>query len=247
MTNFFELCRQRTGKSILDSGDHYGRHYEQPPIPEDTPMIREWDKGCPATLETTVYLNEAYEIDEELQAAWIVWNEEHGEDLDWFTSAMEFMEQAGYESCARDNVYNHENDLSQVFVWEVWRKPGREHLDWIYDDEAVIVVHVHTGCDVRGGYTSPVFCRTKGEYTAPVDLCAQYRIDQLRENGVELSDEERQKRDEEWQCGYSSYPYGALEKDVARWFEFTRTRDSVCVQLNDGTIAKVTAEGPYLG
>ena len=247
MTNFFELCRQRTGKSILDSGDYYGRHYENPPIPEDTPMIREWHKGCPATIETAVYLTEMYEIDWRYQKDFETWDEKHGQDLDWFTSAMKFMKQAGYESCARDNAYNYENDLSQVFVWDVWCKPDQSQRDWIYDTDAVIVIHVHTGCDVRGGYTSPVFCRAKGECTLPVDLCAQYRIDQLRENGVELSHEECQKRDEKWQCGYTSYPYGALEKDVARWFEFTRTRDSVCVQLNDGTIAKVTAEGPYLG
>lgn len=271
--NFFELCRQNTGKSMCDSGDYYGRHYEQPPIPKDAPMIREWDKGCPATIETAVYLNEAYRVDPDWQENWKTWDEEHGEDLNWFESAQAFMEQAGYESCGRDNVYNGENDLSQTFVWEVWRSPDRDQMDWIYDEEAVIVIHVHTGCDVRGGYTSPVFCRSNTEYTAPVDVSAGYRIEEARNyrrvkyqqpwdgtlpaledpganfvSGPELLDHnECHTLDETWQPGYSSYPYGEMEKDVERWFEFTRTRDTVCVRLKDGLIAKVYAEGPYLG
>ena len=273
MTNFFELCRQNTGKSMCDSGDYYGRHYEQPPIPEDAPMIREWDKGCSATIETAVYLNEAYRIDPDWQEGWQSWAEIHGDDMSWFESAQAFMEQAGYVCEVRINTYNGESDLSQVFEAHVWRKPDQSQRDWIYDTDAVIVIFVHTGCDVRGGYTSPVFCQSNTENTVPVDVSAGYRIEEARNyrrakyqqpweemlpalkdpgadfvSGTELLDHnECRTFDETWQPGYSSYPYGEMEKAVERWFEFTRTRNTVCVKLKDGLIAKVYAEGPYLG
>jgi len=60
-------------------------------------------------------------------------------------------------------------------------------------------------------------------------------------------DDEHDDLDEHWQAGYSSYPYGELEQDVAEWHEDTRTIDSVEVTLKTGERVIVVARMPYLG
>lgn len=46
-----------------------------------------------------------------------------------------------------DNVYNHENLLSQIFQFTYFELPDR--------NERYVILQIHGGCDVRGGYTDP--------------------------------------------------------------------------------------------
>jgi len=255
---FEKYCRYNSGRAMCDSGDAYGRHWQRPPIPEDAPMIREWDKGCSATIETSKFLDKCLRIDEEIHKQFDEWVESLGKDdrTSWFELAETFMsehvkdfvweddpEQRPRHRFARDNVYNGENDLSQVYVWEAWGPESAKDREWFYSkDEYVTVIFIHTGCDVRGGYSPPIFCRSKIDYQVPMDLCAEYCVAESR---PEQDDNER--LDEHWQAGYSSFPYGQLEDDVERWFEFTRTRNSVCVKLKTGEVVKVMADVPYMG
>ena len=233
--NFFEICRQNTGRHFLDSGGAYGRHWEQPPIPPEAPLVKEWREGCPATLSTAVLLDRWYGIDAGLQESWGNWLETADGEAPWAELVEEFMACRGCRQECRDNVYNGENDLDQVFIFTVFESDT---------DDPVIVLQVHTGCDVRGGYADPVFCRSGEGLLPPVS--AGYEAVEgwgAPEDGVRkaLSKEELQALDEGWQQGWSSYPYGELDKDVERWFEFTRSRDAVCVLLATGEIAKVRA------
>lgn len=245
---FAQACRENTGAHMLDSGCAYGRHHEQPPIPEDAPVIKEWVAGCPATLETSAFLDDCLEIQHDMQAAWEKWDAEHP-DLDWFESGSKFLAERGYVQRARGNVYNGENDLSQVYIYEVYTlDDAKNDKDWVYnDDDTITIIRVHTGCDVRGGYGRPIFCRSRGDYSIPVDFCAQYRaVKGWNSDGEELDSSTLQEIDEQWQNGYSSYPYGKLVDDVAEWHEDTRTRNSVEVTLHTGVRVLVEADGPYV-
>lgn len=60
-----------------------------------------------------------------------------------------------------DNIYNSDNDLSQVFQFH---QLGETMYDYTF-------IQVHTGCDVRGGYTSPVVVQVlDGFWTWQVDF-----------------------------------------------------------------------------
>jgi len=245
---FAAACRENTGVSMCDSGGVNGRGWQQPPIPKGAPEIRDWCKGCSACIQTSVFLENRMEILRELQGRWQRWDNRRA-DLDWFESGAAFMEEAGYHQVDRDNVYNRENDLSSCYVYEVWQKNGEKSDDWIYDRSAVVALYMHTGCDVRGGYGRPIFCRSRGDYVIPIDLCAEYRASPAARpaDGCDVDWAHFRAIDERWQSGYASYPYGQLEADVAEWHEETRTRDSVEVTLKTGERVLVTAAPPYFG
>jgi hypothetical protein len=245
---FANACRENTGAAMCDSGDYYGRHWEKKDVPDAAVEIVEWDDGCPATISTAAYLDSRFEIDRKLQKYWESYSKKD-RDCTWFESADGFMKGLGYVERHRDNVYNEDNNLDQVFVYAAWQLVEHDTKgDWIYEDDGsvVTVIFIHTGCDVRGGYGRPIFCRKTGEYNVPMDLCAEYHAE-LPATGplepgrptppINLLPEERQELqeiDEQWTNSYTSYPYGALEKDVAEWHEDTRTRDSVEVTLHTG-------------
>lgn len=236
--------RHNTGKSFLDSGDFYGRHYEKPPITEETPMvsIETWGNSeISATIETASFLAETCEVDFKIQKQFEEWAaREENSELSWFEAGETFAtEILGLKQLARDNTYNGENDLSQTYVWEVYGQD--DDGDWIYADDALMVVYAHTGCDVRGGYAYPLFLRHLGDYSIPVDLVAEFGILAGRRDGVELSRDECQELDEEWQCGYSSHPSYHMSKQIVRIFDFTKTVNTVVAKLKSGEIVKIAA------
>lgn len=242
---FLDACRENTGKHFLDSGGESGRSWQQPPIqPDCNPVVlhtyeNEIDY---AVMETAHFLNDHLEVDTVLQNAWEKWDAAHGEDLSWFESGAKFAELCGFTQEARDNVYNQENDLSQVYVWEVYAKGEPDCSDWVYSDDArICVVYVHAGADVRGGYGRPLFCRSKGDYSTPMDVTAQYGI-----TDHHLADDYKaQELSEHWQNGYSSFPTGQVRDDVERVFEYTKQQDSVIVKLKTGEVVRIVAAMPW--
>ena len=236
--------RHNSGKSFLDSGDYYGRHYEKPPIQEKQPMVTidTWrNDEVNASIETALFLAETCEVDFELQAQFEEWAaREENSELSWFEAGEQFAtEVLGLQQLARDNTYNGENDLSQDYVWEVYAEDDRR--DWIYNDDALFVCYAHTGCDIRGGYAYPLFLRCQGDYAVPLDLVAEFYISEGRLNGEDIEEHELRELDEEWMCGYSSNPGYQLSKSIERIFEFTKTVDSVVVKLKSGEIVKIHA------
>jgi len=245
---FKEAARENTGKSMCDSGDHYGRHYEKAPIDDSEPIVTFDGKWNCATIETSLFLEQwSGGVDDELQAQWEKWDDENGSELDYFESATTFCEEVlGLTRHARDNTYNSENDLSQNYVWEVW---GNEDTsDWIYPDEnTVSVFFIHTGCDIRGGYSKPVFVRPEDsgdEYSVPMNLVAGWYP-------IEAHDPEGNKVEDIWSTpdvdsvsiGYCSNPsYNLFENYAKRVFAFLSTKNTVCILTEDGYKIKLGLE-----
>lgn len=225
---FFAACRENTGASLCDSGGDgtgkygYGRWHERPEEDPRGPAItlelnRDGTKVM-ASLSTPHYLDARYEISRGAQARFEAFEAEHPE-LSWFEAGVEFMESCGYERLLRENVYNGENDLTQVFVYEIW-KPEAQKRDGdggIYAVPGVIAVfHIHTGCDVRGGYGRPIFCNSKTDYAMPVDYTVGYSFSNGRRGRKKLTPEECHGFDERYQVGYSGNPSYELSKDLER-------------------------------
>lgn len=140
-----EFTRYNSGTHFLDSGGDNGRIWQQPPPPNN---VINGESIC-----LTGVLVEHFDEDEALNAAYREWVAER--DGSWFETAAEFMEEMGYVSLGRDNTYNSENDFDQVFVYEAW---GLEpESDWFYSNNVIMTLFVHTGADVRGGYSPPLF------------------------------------------------------------------------------------------
>lgn len=200
-----KFTRQNTGRHFLDSGDYYGRTYEAP-----VAQLRTYfDKWGSPIINVTRLLEEDAELSDEHQEFY---------DSDYQTHEVEeFFEAKGYRQAARDNVYNYDNDFDQVFIYEVYVPEDQSSDEWYYAD-AKVVWYLHTGCDVRGGYSDPMFLEfnTGCETVMPLDWsCSLYS------DGLDESENER------LMVGWSSYPLGQLEE---MGFEFLHANE-------DGTAA----------
>lgn len=252
-------CRYNTGSHFLDSGSAYGRHWQKPPITKDDKAVTLecWGRGSGnlddrdpeinATINTAHYLDAGFDLDMEIMARFEEFVEKDESNDNWFEVSNRFCSEVlGLHQHSRENVYNNENDLSQVFVWEVWTENENES-DWLYANDALCVIFVHTGCDVRGGYARPMFMRSKGSYSIQFDWVAQfYAAEGTDADGEELVEHELREIDEKWQCGYSSLPSSQLSKDVERVVGFEDGGDTVTVLLKTGETVKVVASMPYL-
>jgi hypothetical protein len=248
MTNFeyfAKAFRFNSGKSILDSGDFYGRHYEKPPISEDSPTVKMtiYNNEIGATIESAKMLSEFYTVDKDIQERFEEWLElPENSELCWFEAGEQFaMEVLGLEKQTSDNTYNGENDLAQDYQWSVY---GMDNSDWYYaNDDTLVVIHAHTGCDIRGGYSPPLFLRPSDEYAIPMALTVGYYIIQGRSStGDDLTDDECYELSERWSNGYSNNPTYEMSKSINRVFRFTQNNHSVIAHLNTGEIVRISID-----
>ena len=227
MNEILSACRENTGEHFLDSGGDNGRHWQKPPIHEEDPVVSWCPNTKTATLHTGPFLTGwakdgvAADIHKEFDSFCETREGEGGislgpmaEDVrgSWFELAAEFMESKGYYQLGRDNTYNSETDLDQCFIWEVWHKEDASR-DWVYaDDLTVTVLFIHTGCDVRGGYSSPLFIRPEGDYSVPSEL------------GVEFLDEDGEV--DRFTNGYTAIPSSSFFDEV-RVFPWLSTQETI--------------------
>lgn len=185
-TRTLDFVRYNSGKFLCDSGDIYGRAYDQPAPPADQPLVY----ANPAhpmwgpAISTAVWLEYFITEHAALTAAWQASPEYADPDLPWFDALDAFMVTAGYREIAADNVCNGDHDFDQAFVWQVWvPADAPETIDWMWADDAVVVYFIHTGCDLRSGYSPPIIaesCRDsrQGEYVLPIEHSVVCHLDQ---------------------------------------------------------------------
>jgi len=159
-----EMLIENTGAHILDSGGLYGRHWERNRKINDfrkTPSINVtvWDDGMiDVAINVYHFITKVLgrdELCERLEKEFYEFAEY--KDGSWFNLMAEFSKKVlrgkyKYRILGYWNTYNFEyNLLSQVLqgiTFEVSNELGTEHY---------VILQVHGGCDVRGGYTSPRF------------------------------------------------------------------------------------------
>jgi hypothetical protein len=158
------MLTENTGRHMLDSGGAYGRHWERNGglTAEDfakRPVATWVWRGEYVVLDVFHWLSERVEYAEELDAELERFAEERPDD-GWLAIAEEFAEQRWPESSRTTvNTYNSEDSLSQTLQYV------HVNYDSSYDGEEYVLLQIHGGCDVRGGYTRPrVFAVTGDEY-----------------------------------------------------------------------------------
>jgi hypothetical protein len=215
MNTLTKLCRQNTGSHFLDSGDHYGRHWQRP-LPDQVISIQaDFERNeLSATIHTALWLPEVFEVNKAKNRAFHRFAEKHP-DLSWIDIVEMWAESLGL-NCTCDNTYNHESDLDQCIIWYCLSAKD----DWYYDSDAIWLVQSHNGCDVRGGYSDPVVVTPIGEGGHLSTVIGWYRCDG--------------KAWPEVKTGYSSNPTYELGKQIARVIDVID--GEVEVETTDGEI-----------
>lgn len=159
----YEMMCENTGRHLLDSGDFYGRHYDQ----NRTHTIEDFIASPTCTLRPAIYgdrlelevtkslfhhLVDALDYCEELDELWQRFDATYPDDM-WSETMDRFYKWAKehsskYHDCYdfdgehySEYTYNGDNILSQDFIFYVMG--------------SYVFIQTHNGCDARGGFSRP--------------------------------------------------------------------------------------------
>lgn len=187
------MLTENTGRHMLDSGGAYGRAWERnqgvdfDAKPEASVEVYLRERGdydrnygdgeltlyLMVTLDVYHWLLNRVDYDAELDAEFERFSHE-GElaDAHWLECAEAFAEaraDTGHDfSPMVVNTYNGEDALSQTLQYVAWSDAE--------EDEYLVALQIHGGCDVRGGYTQPRIFRL-GDYDGIYYLLDNARIE----------------------------------------------------------------------
>lgn len=188
-----EMLTENTGRGICDSGDHYGRNWSNNQTRDFThesevrctwSVWRKSDSTEPGRAEMcgTVslyhWLNDHFEFDAELQAELDQYAEHEAPESHWLGLSEEFANHlhAMGRGESEPNVINTYNDPDNIDLSQVL-----QYTQLFLEDchePSHLIINVHGGCDVRGGYASPKVMKLTTDYYEALDharvktLCA---------------------------------------------------------------------------
>jgi hypothetical protein len=164
----YEMMTENTGKHFLDSGMSDGRHWQQnqkltiSDFLERPGATLETEYGTYPTLDLFHFLNDRVELTKKAQELQSDWESFVADDNALSFYDLETMETwAGFahEGTEKDvkmyNSYNWENYLSQTIQYLTFQ----QDMSWF------VLLQIHNGADVRGGYTLPQVFEIDDEYT----------------------------------------------------------------------------------
>ena len=169
-----EMLTTSTGRALCDSGDAYGRHWSRNQDAVEQSGLTAVDhfmaqkesivefSDCRGELEIDVTHNVFHWLKDRLH--YDVLEDERfckfaeqpdQDDKSWQETAHEFVEKVAAShgiygdatEPASFNTYNNECLLSQVLQFYLYQSE---------DNVEYVLLQIHQGCDVRGGYTRPV-------------------------------------------------------------------------------------------
>jgi hypothetical protein len=168
------MLRENTGRHMLDSGGAYGRNWERNAArnfaaepactlkfslfvkPEEIEGSALSSVGSiEATHNIYHFLSEALTYDVTMNRRFSNFVKKIDDDDSWTNIVLDFIDFLGKKETVTNvsgwvNTYNGEDMVSQVYQYLIFAFEGDEYA----------AVQIHGGCDVRGGYTDPVFFRT---------------------------------------------------------------------------------------
>lgn len=175
-----DMLTENTGRHMLDSGGAYGRNWERNQgidFQKTRPVLMRFDKwrGDNWELEYTQnvyhFLDDRLEFDSSMDGVFnrYVKKVDPNDDQSWFELAEGFADYldslpkynglvTGLEGSGKPftvNTYNGEDNLSQVI----------QYVYFEVDDSPYVLLSIHGGCDVRGGYTKPRVFKVGNDYS----------------------------------------------------------------------------------
>ena len=169
----YAMLMENTGTHFLDSGGANGRMWQR----NQAKTIEDFDNELEATIEKSEWTDKDGKVHTEYERDVSVFNYlneleldhvcdkfnelntdclEWGGDISWGVcqAGADFLELIGMESKHQFNTYNGDSDLSQVLQGS-W-------LDM--DGETYLLLQIHGGADVRGGYTDAKLFKVQDDW-----------------------------------------------------------------------------------
>lgn len=155
------LLTQEISKSLLDSGSIYGYNYEENRKKDleniDPVDVDIWDKDDIVVSFNIYHFLHTYlktsENSRKLNSILFKFHKmERFEDIHNFDNFLEYLGNKGLDIdvvVGKANTYNYDNILSQGMIYEIFSLDG----------EDFIILSVHGGCDIRGGYSQPYIAK----------------------------------------------------------------------------------------
>jgi hypothetical protein len=167
----YELLTENTGTHFLDSGMSEGRHWQQ----NQKHTIEEWlarpnailetEYGTYPTLDLFHFLNDRLTLTEKarnLQNDFMEWIEA---DLERSPYSIQDMEE--WANQWHDNRTDYGNaQISNSYNWENYLSQTIQYLNFEHEGQSFVLLQVHGGADVRGGYTHPQVFEATNSYWA---------------------------------------------------------------------------------
>lgn len=157
------MFKENTGTHFLDSGGANGRHWQrnqersladEPQATMEAYVYGDGDLQITVTVNTYQWLVDRLEYNAELTEAFEAFSAEQG-DTYYLQDMEEWAREIGGagiygegEPCTV-NTYNHDNVLDQTIQFTYFTLDNDEHSG------AFVLLQIHGGADVRGGYTAP--------------------------------------------------------------------------------------------
>lgn len=187
------MLKENTGRAMCDSGDHYGRNWQHNAgrafLDEPATALKVHDHN-PVWIEVTHnvfhWLRERLDYDARMTAAYnrfVKKTDPNGNrhHLDLMETWVESKKATGLYGDGKPmviNTYNGEDLLSQTIQYVYFELDtgfGRRAGD------AFVLLQIHGGCDVRGGYTAPKVFRVQGEGSDMFDNARAYIVEEIPE------------------------------------------------------------------
>ena len=156
-----KMLKENTGTHFLDSGFSNGRMWQrnQKINFNKTPRIEVDKHGF--NVSVYHYLSELLSLDSVTKVVNTIITKN---GLHWVDEVAEVLEEnlmfSEIEINETVNTYNHESNLSQVLLFKTFK----------LDDEVYVLLQIHGGADVRGGYTNAKCFKLNGYLTGLVDV-----------------------------------------------------------------------------
>lgn len=144
-----EMLTEDTGRHLLDSGGESGRNWQrnQGRTPEQFRAEPEVSAdGDTYVISLYHFLERGLDYDDlchEYNTTFVPAKNHDGRVWGTSSEALEWLSDNGFEVGDTFNSYNHDSHLSQVIQYTLLRRECQDYL----------LLQVHGGCDVRGGYT----------------------------------------------------------------------------------------------
>jgi hypothetical protein len=152
-----DMLTENTGSHMLDSGGAYGRNWERNQGRDvqafmDAPEVEVSQWGI--SLDLFHYLRQRLEFMPEIQAEFDELAElEENKKTSWYELIEDWCKKYQTDYLQGFNSYNYECLLSQTIQGHYFE----------YNDDVYLMLQIHGGADVRGGYTAPKIFRECGE------------------------------------------------------------------------------------
>ena len=194
----YEMLTENTGRHMLDSGGDSGRAWQRNQVKSLEDFRNEAQthfdaRYYDATISLFHHLNDRLTYSEE-------WTHElhtyakSRDDASWLEIMESFPTEMGLERGFTENSYNRESLLSQVIQYVTFSDGARN----------LVMLQIHGGADVRGGYTAPRVFEMDDEYSLIMEsasiFCTGDAVDsdgphRFDSNGSEWTHEGEYSRD----------------------------------------------------